>query len=75
MTACETRGLSVAYRVDPVLRNVDVAVPTGAVMGIVGPNGAGKSTLIKAMLGLVPTLTGTTTFFGRPLERVRQRVG
>ena len=75
MIACETRGLSVAYRVDPVLRNVDVAVPTGAVMGIVGPNGAGKSTLIKAMLGLVPTLTGTTTFFGRPLERVRQRVG
>lgn len=75
MIACHTTGLSVAYRVDPVLRNVDLAVPIGAVMGIVGPNGAGKSTLIKAMLGLIPTLTGTSTFFGQPLDRVRQRVG
>ena len=44
-------------------------------MGIVGPNGAGKSTLIKAMLGLVPTLTGSASFFGAPLDRVRDSVG
>lgn len=73
--ACQTRGLSVAYRSDPVLRNVDLTVPTGVVMGVVGPNGAGKSTLIKAMLGLVPTLTGSTTFFGQPLAQMRRRVG
>lgn len=75
MIACQTTGLSVAYRTDPVLRNVDVVVPAGSVMGVVGPNGAGKSTLIKAMLGLVTPLTGTTTFFNQPLTRVRQRVG
>ena len=44
-------------------------------MGIVGPNGAGKSTLIKAMLGLVTPLTGTSEFFGQPLDQVRRRVG
>lgn len=68
------RGLSVAYHVDPVLRSVDLDVGAGVVLGIVGPNGAGKSTLIKAMLGLLPALAGTTTFFGRPLAQVRQRV-
>ncbi|MFV0434973.1 MAG: metal ABC transporter ATP-binding protein [Leucobacter sp.] len=73
--ACSTRNLSVAYRAEPVLRGVDFTVPTGVVMGIVGPNGAGKSTLIKAMLGLVKPLTGTSEFFGQPLAKARQRVG
>lgn len=75
MIACQTTGLSVAYRTEPVLRNVDFVVPAGAVMGVVGPNGAGKSTLIKAMLDLVTPLTGVSEFYGRPLARVRQRVG
>lgn len=73
--ACETRDLSVAYREDPVLKRVDFRVPVGSVMGIVGPNGAGKSTLIKAMVGLVKPLAGTSEFFGRPLNDVRNRVG
>lgn len=73
--ACATKHLSVAYRSEPVLYDVDFEVPTGVVMGIVGPNGAGKSTLIKAMLGLVKPLTGTAKFFGQPLAKVRQRVG
>ena len=73
--ACRTTNLSVAYRLDPVLRSVDFQVPVGVVMGVVGPNGAGKSTLMKAMLGLVKPLTGTTEFFGSSLSRVRRRIG
>lgn len=73
--ACESRGLSVAYREAPVLKHVNFRVPVGSVMGIVGPNGAGKSTLIKAMLGLVRPLTGTSLFFDSPLDAVRNRVG
>lgn len=72
---CRIDNLSVAYWSEPVLRGVDLQVPSGVVMGIVGPNGAGKSTLIKAGLGLIKPLTGTAEFFGRPLARVRQRVG
>lgn len=60
--ACFTTDLSVAYRAEPVLHNVDFHVPVGSVMGVVGPNGAGKSTLIKAMLGLVKPLTGQARF-------------
>lgn len=73
--ACSTSNMSVCYRIDPVLYGVDFEVPQGVVMGIVGPNGAGKSTLIKAMLGLVKPLTGSASFFGQPLARVRDRVG
>lgn len=73
--ACSTTNLSVAYRAEPVLYDINFTVPTGVVMGIVGPNGAGKSTLIKAMLGLIKPLTGRAEFFGQPLAKVRQRVG
>ena len=73
--ACRTENLSVAYRSEPVLRNVNFSVPQGVVMGIVGPNGAGKSTLIKTMLGLLSPLTGTAEFFGQTLAKTRQRVG
>lgn len=74
-TAVVARQLSVAYRAEPVLRDMDLTVPRGVVMGIVGPNGSGKSTLLKAMLGLVPTLGGRTDFFGHPLPKVRHQVG
>ena len=73
--AAQIQHLSVAYREEPVLRGVNFTVPSGVVMGIVGPNGAGKSTLIKAMLGLVKPLTGSTEFFGEPFARARRRVG
>lgn len=73
--ACRVENLSVAYTDEPVLRAVNLLVPTGVVMGVIGPNGAGKSTLIKAMLGLVKPLTGHSEFFGHPLSRVRRRVG
>jgi len=73
--ACQTRDLSVAYSSEPVLRHVNFSVPVGSVMGIIGPNGSGKSTLIKAMLGLVTPLTGTSEFFGKSLDEVRLRVG
>ena len=73
--ACQARNVSVAYRADPVLRRVNFSVQVGSVMGVIGPNGAGKSTLIRAMLSLVKPLTGTSEFFGRPLDQVRRRVG
>ena len=44
-------GVGFRYRPEtPVLRGIDLSVPTGAKIAIVGPTGAGKSTL----LGLLP---------------------
>lgn len=63
------RGLTVAYHDRPVLRDVDFTAPPSGLVAILGPNGAGKSTFLKAVLGLVPTLSGEVRFFGRPLDR------
>lgn len=69
------RDLTVAYRSEPVLWDIDLDVPPGVLMGVVGPNGAGKTTLIKAILGLVEPAAGTVRLFGEPYDAVRQRVG
>lgn len=73
--ACETKRLTAAYGDEPVLRDVNFQVPKGVVMGIVGPNGAGKTTLLKALIGLMPLLSGSVSFFGQSYQRARNRIG
>lgn len=75
MNPLEIHDLTVAYRETAVLWDIDLSVPGGQLCAVVGPNGAGKSTLIRAVLGLMPRVSGQISFFGQPLSRVRQRVG
>lgn len=59
--------LTVNYRSVQALRNINFTVEPGQLVGVFGPNGAGKSTLVKAMLGLIPTVTGQVMYGKRPL--------
>jgi subfamily B ATP-binding cassette protein HlyB/CyaB len=45
----ELQNVTFRYRPDaqPVLRDVNLAIPAGEVVGIVGPSGSGKSTIAK----------------------------
>lgn len=40
------------YGSKTALQGVDLAIPSGSIVGLVGPNGAGKTTALKALLGL-----------------------
>jgi manganese/zinc/iron transport system ATP- binding protein len=68
------RDLTVAYHRRPVLWEINVDLPMGAIIGLVGPNGAGKSSLLKAMLGLVPLVSGTIELLGASLAQRRQSI-
>lgn len=72
--ALSTQHVTVNYDRTPVLWDINLSIPPGQLVGIVGPNGAGKTTLIKAVLDLVPSLSGKVTFFGESLRQVRSRV-
>ena len=70
----EIKNLSVTYRTEPALWNIDLAFPKGKMIAIVGPNGAGKSTLIKAIMGLVPITAGKVQVFGKSYSKQRSKV-
>ena len=55
------------------LDSVSLALPHGAVYGLVGANGAGKTTLIKHILGLLRAESGSVRVFG--LDPVTDPVG
>jgi manganese/iron transport system ATP-binding protein len=66
--------LGVQYRMVEALKDISCDIQPGRLTGIIGPNGAGKSTLIKAMLGLVPTTSGTAMYQGKPLIEQLEKV-
>ncbi|HEY9391947.1 MAG TPA: metal ABC transporter ATP-binding protein [Mycobacteriales bacterium] len=65
---------SVAYDRHPVVENVEGEIRPGQAVALIGPNGAGKSTLIRAVLGLVPVVTGSITVLGRQPVDARRDV-
>ncbi len=72
--AIEVHDLTVAYRDNPVLWDIDLTVPPGVLMAVVGPNGAGKTTLIKAILGLIRPVSGQVLVNGKPYSPKTQAV-
>ncbi len=61
-------AITAGYRSRPVLRDVSLAVPEGAVVGIVGPNGHGKTTLLRCISGMIPLSSGQVLFRSRTLK-------
>ncbi len=53
MHLLEVKGLYKTYSRKVVVKNIDLHVATGEIVGLLGPNGAGKTTTFYSMLGLV----------------------
>ncbi len=57
------RGLNKAYANKTVLKNINLDIKGGKIIGLIGPNGAGKTTLLKSLLGLT-TVSGEINVLG-----------
>ncbi len=61
------------------LKNINMSLDRGYVMGFIGPNGAGKSTTIKLIMNLIRKDNGQIKVFGLDHEKeeikVKERIG
>ena len=60
-------GLTVESGGSPVVRDFDLRVRAGTIVGLTGPSGSGKSTLLHALGGLSPASSGRLLLDGRPV--------
>ena len=60
----EIKNLNSYYGDSHTLRGVSLALPAATSMGLLGRNGMGKTTLIRALMGFVPTASGTVRWDG-----------
>ncbi len=59
MHLLEVKGLYKTYGKKVVLRDIDLYVTTGEIVGLLGPNGAGKTTSFYIILGLITPEKGS----------------
>ena len=77
----EFRDVRFGYKAyEPVLRDVNLRVTNGEMIGLVGHSGAGKSTLINLILRLYEPDRGRILVNGSPADRIpqeqyRERIG
>jgi len=54
----ELRGVGVDFGSTHALRDVDLLIGAGELVGIIGPSGSGKTTLLRLLLGEIAPTTG-----------------
>ena len=67
----EVKNVSAAYGMVQILRDVSFKINPKEIVSIIGPNGAGKTTLVKTIMGFVPAKSGTVTFMGENIEKLK----
>ena len=67
-------GLGKRYGAADALRDLDLEVARGEVLGYLGPNGAGKTTTIRLFLGLIRPTAGRAELFGLDAQRDAVRI-
>jgi ABC-type Mn/Zn transport systems, ATPase component len=60
----EAHNLNVNYGDEKVLIDVSFTIYENDFIGLVGENGSGKTTLVKALLGIIPSTSGSIDFIG-----------
>lgn len=54
----ETFDLTVGYRGNPLIKDINISVSLGEIVTMIGPNGAGKSTILKSITKHLQTISG-----------------
>lgn len=79
MSILETRKLCKSYKGLEVVKQINISVESGQVVGLLGPNGAGKTTSFYMVVGLVRSDSGLILLNGQDISHLpmhsRARLG
>ncbi len=70
MHLLEIKGLSKSYDGREVVKEVDILVKRGEIVGLLGPNGAGKTTTFYMVVGIIPPNAGSIIFDNQDITRL-----
>ncbi|SDL71290.1 ABC transporter ATP-binding protein [Tessaracoccus oleiagri] len=68
MHTLEARELTLGYGGAPIVTDLSLELPAGAVTALIGPNGCGKSTLLRGLSRLLRPAGGQVLLGGRDLQ-------
>lgn len=71
-TVIHTNNLSLYLGQYQALRNINLSVKKGEILGVLGPNGAGKTSLLNCLGGQIPFSKGEIHLQQRPLSDYSQ---
>lgn len=77
--AVELRKVTKRFATQEAIKQIDLRVPTGTILGLIGPSGSGKTTTVRVMTGILPVSSGEVYVNGRDpakfSSRDRQSIG
>ncbi len=65
-----TNGLDKSFGLVQILRDINLAIEPGEIVGLVGPNGSGKTTLLNCLAGFLRPSAGTIEYDGRRIDKL-----
>jgi len=71
-TLLQATDLTVKFGGLTALDAVSFSIKRGEILGLIGPNGAGKTTCFNAMTGVYRPTSGSVTFDGSPLGKLKR---
>lgn len=79
MNVIETNKLTKYYGQTLGVKDLNLKVKEGEILGFIGPNGAGKTTTIRLLLSLIYPTSGSAKIFGKDVVRhgpeIKQHIG
>lgn len=63
------KNLNKSFRGRKVLKDINLDIGKGEIIGYIGPNGAGKSTTVKIILGLIEDYEGEISILGEDIRK------
>jgi phospholipid/cholesterol/gamma-HCH transport system ATP-binding protein len=69
----EMNDVSIRFRHQAVLRDINLAVPPGQTVCIIGESGCGKTVMLKLMIALLRPTKGVVKFDGQDLSRLGEQ--